>query len=182
MMVTYAPRLTMKNGPHGLLQAAVFSAYMAVTFGVFVLGILAAIFLRSKYTPPSHDFHGSARFSTESEMEEFFLPARGLMPPGGFYLGPAEGGSIVLPRAITVKHGVIIGGPGTGKSRGYSLPNAAWSNKTSLVLFDPKYELFNYTSGFHHRVLRYAPTDPEASDAQRRLRAQYPAVEMCARG
>lgn len=135
--------------------------------GVSLLGaaVLVARALGDEKDVDSTWYHGTSRFAREEELGEFFLPIGKRLPPGGFYLGPTKDGSIYLPRSIAVKHGMIIGGPGTGKTRGYSLPNAAWSGgTTSLVLFDPKYELFNNTSGCHRRSLRYAPTDPAASE------------------
>ena len=79
------------------------------------------------------------------------------------FLAPYGKNVVALPRRIGQQHGVIVGGSGTGKSRGYFLPNAAYSVKASLVCTDPKSELWNYTSGLHRQATRYAPSEPEKS-------------------
>jgi len=83
--------------------------------------------------------------------------------PGGVFIGYDRRRAVTLTRQAALQHGVIIGGTGTGKSRGYFLPNAASCSGTSLVCTDPKGELWRYTSGLHDQALRYAPTEPEAS-------------------
>ncbi len=83
--------------------------------------------------------------------------------PGGFIIGKWRGKPVTLPRLLSEQHGVIIGGSGTGKSRGFFLPNAANADGTSLVCTDPKGELWKYTSGFHKEAVRFAPSEPERS-------------------
>lgn len=83
--------------------------------------------------------------------------------PGGMHIGYHRRKGVTLSREATLQHGVIIGGTGTGKSRGYFLPNAAALAGTSLVCTDPKGELWRYTSGFHREALRFAPAEPERS-------------------
>ncbi len=113
-------------------------------------------------------FHGTARFATTDELKKLKLPTRDFLTPGGVIIAPEEAGDarglVALPRMLAVQHGIILGGTGTGKSRGYFLPNCAWSVETSIVCTDPKSELWKYTSGFHTRERRYAPADPEASE------------------
>jgi type IV secretion system protein VirD4 len=70
---------------------------------------------------------------------------------------------VVLPRMQATQHGLILGGTGTGKSRGYFLPNCAQAVDTSLVVTDPKSELWKLTSGYREKAVRYAPADPDAS-------------------
>lgn len=77
---------------------------------------------------------------------------------GEVFLGRACGRPVVLPRMEAARHGLIVGGSGTGKSRGYFLPNAAMSaGRSSLVCTDPKSELWRLTSGLHEKATRYAP-------------------------
>lgn len=134
------------------------------TVSTVTLGI---VFLRPKNSSSVAGmdswYHGSARFARDTEVMEMLVGLNQQMPPGGFFLSSYEKGAVVLPRMEAVKHGLILGGSGTGKSRGYFLPNCAWSKGTSLVVTDPKSELWRYTSGFHNS-LRYSPTEPENSE------------------
>lgn len=132
------------------------------TLSTFLLGI---VFLKkaSLEAARGNFYHGSARFANAKEIEEITIGLNEAMPAGGFFLSSNKKGAIILPRMEAVKHGLILGGSGTGKSRGYFLPNCAWSQNTSLVVTDPKSELWRYTSGFHNS-LRYSPTEPENSE------------------
>ena len=108
------------------------------------------------------DTHGSAGWT---KPERSLQRARTQhVPPGAFILADTEPDRAVLPVEEAMRHGIIIGGSGTGKSRGYFIPNAAHAKGTSLLCTDPKSELWNLTSGFHERALRYAPTEPSASE------------------
>ena len=135
---------------------------------IFIIGGIGAI-IETKFTLPKMEepdpatFHGTARFAKGEEIEPLKLQARGGLLPGSVIIGPDGPGVIALPRMLSVQHGIILGGSGTGKTRGYFLPNCAWSRDTSIVVTDPKSELWQYTSGFHQRPLRYAPAEPEAS-------------------
>ncbi|SRR5579885_663840 len=113
-------------------------------------------------------YHGSARFATDEEISELTIRHGQVVEPGSFILAPPMPergikGQIILPRMQTTQHGLILGGTGTGKSRGYFLPNCAQAVDTSLVVTDPKSELWNLTSGFREKAVRYAPADPDAS-------------------
>jgi type IV secretion system protein VirD4 len=115
------------------------------------------------------EYHGSARFATNEEIKELTIKRGQVIEPGGFILAPPMPerdikGQIVLPRMQTTQHGLILGGTGTGKSRGYFLPNCAQAMDTSLVVTDPKSELWKLTSGFREKALRYAPAGPDASE------------------
>jgi type IV secretion system protein VirD4 len=118
---------------------------------------------------PESEYHGSARLATDQEIKELTIKAGSEREPGSFILAPAMPergikGQVVLPRMQTTQHGLILGGTGTGKSRGYFLPNCAQAVDTSLVVTDPKSELWKLTSGFQPQAVRYAPADPEASE------------------
>jgi type IV secretion system protein VirD4 len=131
-------------------------------------GVIVAFPKREKESRDSPAaFHGTARFANKKEIAELTLPDAAQLAPGSFILAPdtTDGSGIVaLSRLATAQHGIILGGSGTGKSRGYFLPNCAAARDASLVVTDPKSELWNYTSGFHQRARRYAPADPEASE------------------
>lgn len=131
-----------------------------------IVGILAATKPNEGAPGDPAAFHGTARFANRSEVDHLRLSTPEQLSPGSFILGPdPRGGIIALSRMATVQHGLILGGSGTGKSRGYFLPNCAAARDTSLVVTDPKSELWKYTSGFHQRPRRYAPADPDASES-----------------
>ena len=45
---------------------------------------------------------------------------------------------------------LIIGAPGTGKSRGFVIPNLCEANNESLLVLDPKGELYSITTIRYH--------------------------------
>jgi type IV secretion system protein VirD4 len=115
--------------------------------------------------------HGSARFITDNEIKTSMVitsmpeGANPKLPPGAFFLAPyKKNEAIALNWQDAGKHGIILGGTGTGKSRGFFLYNCASVKDTSLVVTDPKSELWNMTSGYHSKSIRYAPTDPDHSE------------------
>lgn len=128
-----------------------------------IRGILRRLGLLS---PPDH--FGSAGWGTPGKRYRRSVSPSGEhnIEPGAFVLGLSKGSPVVLPRTDALRHGIIVGGSGSGKSRGFFLPNAALTNGlSSLVCTDPKSELWRETSGLHLRPERYAPTDPSASSA-----------------
>ncbi len=164
---TYTQQAQLFENWHSLGYIAL-AASAAVGIASMCIGVIVAF---PKKEEQSRDnpaaFHGTARFASTKEIAELTLPDAEELAPGSFILAPdAEYGRgvIALPRLMTAQHGIILGGSGTGKSRGYFLPNCAAARDASLVVTDPKSELWNYTSGFHRRARRYAPADPEASE------------------
>jgi len=131
--------------------------------------------------PRKSTSHGSAGWTKPGR--DLLLPKAKPTTPGLFYLGETRRYHIALSREQTQKHGVIIGGSGTGKSRGYFLPNAALSRSTSLVCTDPKGELWRYTSGYHSPAIRFAPAEPERSACFNWIPLCHSAriAELCAR-
>jgi type IV secretion system protein VirD4 len=127
---------------------------------MFIGGILALVKGRKG---SKEDLHGSARFADRQDFKEF----ENSVETGAFILAPAhpdgKHGKIALPRSLSVMHGLIFGGSGTGKTRGYFMANCAEVENTSLVVTDPKSELWKFTSGYHNKALKFAPTEPEAS-------------------
>ena len=128
---------------------------------------------------PEH--HGSAGWASASR--DLMLPKHAVLSLGAFLIGEQNGRPVALPRAETLKHGLIVGGSGTGKSRGYFIPNAFHSRGTSLVCTDPKSELWRLTSGTRERAVRYAPADPDASSGFNwiPLCREPRTAELCAR-
>ncbi len=121
------------------------------------LAVFAGLWFRGE-----RDAHGSAGWA--STARSLLLPCSSQIPPGSFILSDSKPERAVLPFAESMRHGIIVGGSGTGKSRGYFIPNAAHARGTSLLCTDPKSELWDLTSGFHERAIRFAPTEPGASE------------------
>jgi type IV secretion system protein VirD4 len=134
---------------------------IATGIGVSVIGLLTAAIKAGK--KEKEDLHGSARFATKKDLKEFENEPQA----GAFVIAPPDPkgnhGKISLPRSLSVMHGLIFGGAGTGKSRGFFMPNCAELKNTSIVVTDPKSELWKFTSGFHQNVLRFAPSEPDSS-------------------
>lgn len=113
------------------------------------------------FRPRKSTAHGSAGWTPPPR--QLLTPRFRPQEPGVFFLGEKGRYRITLPLEQMLKHGVVIGGSGTGKSRGFFLPNAASAHNTSLVCTDPKGELWRYTSGFHPEAVRFAPAEPGRS-------------------
>ena len=145
-------------------NSGIFGLYGTLS-GVLIIMIGGILALLKAGVNGKENLHGSARFAEKQDLKEFENSAEN----GAFILAPAHPnkmhGKVVLPRSLSVMHGLILGGSGTGKSRGFFMPNCAEVENTSLVVTDPKSELWKYTSGFHDKSLRYAPTEPEASQS-----------------
>lgn len=129
---------------------------------VIIIGGIDALIKEARHSD-NDNLHGSARFATKEDIREFEKSAEA----GAFILASADPNAnhrkVSLPRTLSIMHGLILGGSGTGKSRGYFMPNCAAVENTSLVVTDPKSELWKYTSGYHNKALRFAPTEPESS-------------------
>ncbi|MDQ1638469.1 MAG: type secretion system protein VirD4 [Pyrinomonadaceae bacterium] len=145
----------------------------ATAIGVCVFGIfhINQIIGRVRSNRRAATFHGTARWATDKEIALLSIPVGKPLPDGGFYVGHhkpkgrAEAQvKVCLPRSESVLHGIVFAPPGRGKSRGYSIPNCAWAKNTSIVTTDPKSEIFSLTSGYHERVLKYAPTEVNGSE------------------
>jgi type IV secretion system protein VirD4 len=153
---------------------APFLMYIFPLLGVISFGISAIISAGILYLSDSRNSitardarHGTARFMETEEIAENFSTFNQTLPKGAFYLSPPSENfdeAIALKWEETNKHGVILGGTGTGKSRGYFMPMCALSKGTSLVVTDPKSELWNLTSGYREKALRFAPTEPDESE------------------
>jgi type IV secretion system protein VirD4 len=122
--------------------------------------------------------HGSATFASTNDLIEYEWvyqlqrENQKISEAGGFLLSRTkfldfkkkEIFSIELSRSETCQHVLILGPTGTGKSRCFFLPNLRYTRNQSFICTDPKGELFEHTSGFHHS-LRFAPREPERSES-----------------
>jgi type IV secretion system protein VirD4 len=113
--------------------------------------------------------HGSARFAARRDMQKLIVdnleinPGELLLAPLGKrfkFFGQSE--YLFLPADEAVKHILLTGPSGSGKSRGFFMPNCM-AFESSMIVTDPKSELWKHTSGFHRNAARFAPRDPDAS-------------------
>jgi type IV secretion system protein VirD4 len=145
-------------------------------YGFGLLGIVAAYFYLTKVQNPfsfnfpkpkgkSENKHGSASFATRNDIRQLLKPAAQPLKPGELSLAPFKSlfrnESLHLPRDEAVKHLLLIGAAGSGKSRSFFLPNCA-SHVGSFICTDPKSELWRHTSGYG-KSIRFAPRDPDNS-------------------
>ena len=84
---------------------------------------------------------------------------------------------IIEPRGIDNTNTLVIGAPGTGKTRSYIFPNLMSVENESVVVLDPKGEIYDMTAsmmqqkGYNVRLLDFV--DPEASEVH------YNPLEYC---
>lgn len=145
-------------------------------FGVQFIGILFIIYLCSKNLPKmdlknfrNKDdknketgwYHGTAGFASQEDIKDLITDKK-LLEKGEIYLGETEKGIVRLERKHAAQHLILVGATGTGKSRGYFLHNCSKVKDTSIVVTDPKSELWRLTSGYHKKAVRYAPTEAES--------------------
>ena len=147
-----------------LFLAQTNDASLLLRFLVTLCGAISVLLLRkllAKKTPS--DAFGSAAFATETEKQDLLKNDDYVVAPGSIVLGKSDAQQIIISPEQSRRHGIIVGGSGSGKSFSFFLPNAARLRGTSCVFSDPKSELFRFTSGFH-RSLRFAPCEPDASE------------------
>ncbi len=190
MLIVYAQNLNEQPGQNALERADTSASRTMLGylgFGTAIIALFVALAKDGKRTGDA-EYHGSARFATKDEIKELTIKRGQTIEPGSFILSPPMPergikGQVVLPRMQTTQHGLILGGTGTGKSRGYFLPNCAQAVDTSLVVTDPKSELWKLTSGYQAQAVRYAPADPDASEGFNwiPLCADARMAELCAR-
>jgi type IV secretion system protein VirD4 len=115
--------------------------------------------------PAEDTSRGSARFATEQELDNWKTPTEDPREAGTLLLGPfGDNHLLMLPHEYAVRHTAIIGASGSGKSRGFFLPNCI-IYEGSFLATDPKSELWKITSGSRQSAIRFAPRDPDNSMA-----------------
>jgi type IV secretion system protein VirD4 len=113
--------------------------------------------------------HGSARWARGSDLVRCGLMnrIRGLpLPANSLPIAKAFGGrDVFLPRSQWLRHFVMFGPTGSGKSKTFfiSMIRSILGGSSCLV-YDPKGELFAQTSGAAKRVFRLDLNDPKKSD------------------
>jgi type IV secretion system protein VirD4 len=98
---------------------------------------------------------GSAAFASRHELRPLLRGEE----PGGVRLGLLGRTVVALPADRATHHTLVLGPSGVGKTEAIFKPNAAYG-VGSMVVTDPKGELWAATGGLHAGALRYAPTDP----------------------
>jgi len=121
-----------------------------VVWGIIIfLGVLC--FRRWR---PAGTAFGVAQWATDK-----LLRAWGMLGNKGLILGRTLKGALIrIPRYC---HVLLIGGSGSGKGIGIIMPNLLDYHRGSLVVFDPKGDLFATTArrrkGMKQRIIRLAP-------------------------
>ncbi|MBI3653806.1 MAG: type IV secretory system conjugative DNA transfer family protein [Acidobacteria bacterium] len=70
---------------------------------------------------------------------------------------------LVLDRWTALRHLLVLGPSGSGKSRSIFLINCYYNRQTSFVATDPKSELWSHTAAKQANAIRFAPSDPDNS-------------------
>lgn len=146
----------------------IFNTVLLIILGVFgVLFVILFFFVSGGNGIGRKDSHGSASIASKEDLKEFTKPQGEGLKAGEFALGEASKGSkfYALPQLLTYRHILILGATGTGKSRGFYLPNLELLASTGASVFvnDTKSELWNTASGYWKRAVRFAPLDPDKS-------------------
>ena len=119
-----------------------------------VLAVILGIGVYLRRRPRAGTAYGSAKWATER-----LLRRRGLLGPAGLVVGRSLGGSVI--RLNDFCHCLLVGGTGSGKGVGVVVPTLLTYFTGSLVVFDPKGDLYALTSERRrkagHRVVRLAP-------------------------
>lgn len=113
--------------------------------------------------------HGSARWARARDLVRCSLmnKIRGLpLPANALPIAKAFGGrDIFLPPSQWLRHFVMFGPTGSGKSKTFFISMIrAILGRSSCLVYDPKGELFAHTAGSAKRVFRLDLNDPTKSD------------------
>jgi type IV secretion system protein VirD4 len=148
-----------KPGPH---DSKTFLMGLGLTLGAGLFLFISAGKSKSDSTS-----HGSAQWAQEKDIKRFIVSADDPPAPGALILGKPVGNAgkkrFDIPRDIVIKHTIVLGPTGSGKSRGFFL----WQQQNydgSFITTDPKSEAWNNTSGARERALRFAPREPDNSE------------------
>lgn len=153
----------MKYGGVGLTSSAPglvrWTAFLALITPV----LICWLWLRSLRSDQAWSTHGSAGWAGREDVRDLLQPAGESLESGALLLAPyARNQELVLSPTLASRHILLVGGSGSGKSRGLLMPNAERVTH-SFIATDPKGELYDLTSGYRRRAWRFAPRDPDAS-------------------
>jgi type IV secretion system protein VirD4 len=110
------------------------------------------------------DQHGTAGFANIGEISKLTEQFKA----GNIKVGEVKDFKILtrlvnLPKDLALKHTLIVGPTGAGKSRSFFLPNCFAAGNSSFVATDPKSELWDLTAYNQRKPIRFAPADPNNS-------------------
>jgi type IV secretion system protein VirD4 len=110
------------------------------------------------------DHHGTAGFAHVHEIKKLTTQFKA----GDIKVGQVKDLVVLkqlvnLPKELALKHTLIVGPTGAGKSRSFFLPNCHDAGNSSFVATDPKSELWEETAYNNIKPIRFAPTDPDNS-------------------
>lgn len=153
-------------GEEGLINLAFWAMALCCIGGGFVdaYSILWDYRIRRMSTA-----HGSARWAKAADLVRCGLMnrVRGLpLPANALPIAKAFGGrDIFLPPSQWLRHFVMFGPTGSGKSKTFFISMIrAILGKSSCLVYDPKGELFAQTAGSAKRLFRLDLNDPTKSD------------------
>ena len=119
-------------------------------------------------TPPKTSY-GTARWSNAEDIEAAGY-AVDEIPGNGFLLGPLEGGKkLVVPESQAIRHTVICGPTGCGKSSSLFIPNLIERVGVSAIVTEATAgseppDLYTKTAGYRaragHKIYYFNPDDP----------------------
>lgn len=145
-------------------------AFWVAAFGTFVAGSADAYSLLKDYrVRHMSTAHGSARWAKAKDLIRCGLMNRIrelTLPTNALPIAKAFGGrDVFLPPSQWLRHFVMFGPTGSGKSKTFFISMIrAILDKSSCLVYDPKGELFAQTAGSAKRVFRLDLNDPTKSD------------------
>jgi type IV secretion system protein VirD4 len=164
-----APRpITTSSILEVLFSDKLFKTILLIVLPVFVLLLIVLFFFTGNVGNVGRkDSHGGASIAGKDDLKEFARQQSEGLKAGEFGLGETSKKNhfYALPQLLTYRHVLILGATGTGKSRGFYLPNLELLAGTGASVFvnDTKSELWNFASGYWKRAFRFAPLDPDKS-------------------
>lgn len=145
----------------------------AVLGGIFLSVKMYKLISGNGYKEASkYGAHGTARFSNHSEIfndknfvkKTFNKSAKeNLKNTPGLILGLIKNKPLILPEKTKIpnRNVFIVGSPGSGKTQSYIIPNIIFERNRSMVISDPKGEIFEATAkvkqqqGYEVRLINF---------------------------
>jgi type IV secretion system protein VirD4 len=149
--------------PNVIRQATEIGLFIQMQLVIIVLsGVVARrVFLflagRTFKQAASYGAHGTSRFAKKSElMNDSHFAKRtwkksaqeNLRNPSGIVFGLLERKPLILPEETTIpnRNIFLVGSPGSGKTQSYLLTNLIHEQERSIVVTDPKGEIYETTA------------------------------------
>jgi type IV secretion system protein VirD4 len=140
------PLQTFTNG----LSADLFQQAQPVCFGVFLVTFCAHLLSSDKTKPlenaSSYGAHGTSRWATKEEIFDKKDITFSLMEEGLILARYGKKPIILKDKGSTNKNVAVFGGSGAGKSTSLIIPNILNIRNKSIIVTDPKGELYELTA------------------------------------